>query len=56
MALQPGERIDHYTIVQKLGHGGMSQVYLADDSVQQRVVVLIVAYVANLLPSFFATP
>ena len=40
MILQPGERIDHYTIVQKLGHGGMSEVYLANDAVGQREVVL----------------
>jgi serine/threonine-protein kinase len=40
MILQPSDRIDHYTIVQKLGHGGMSEVYLANDAVQQRAVVL----------------
>ena len=38
MTLQPGERIDHYTIVQKLGHGGMSEVYRAQDG--EREVVL----------------
>src|SRR5262249_21033291 len=40
MTLQPGDRIDHYTIVQKLGHGGMSEVYLANDAARQRQVVL----------------
>ncbi len=40
MTLQPGDQIDHYTIVQKLGHGGMSEVYLANDAVQRREVVL----------------
>jgi serine/threonine protein kinase len=40
MTLQPGERIDHYTIVQKLGHGGMSEVYLAQDNQRPREVVL----------------
>jgi len=40
MILQPGERIDHYTIVHKLGHGGMSEVYLAQDNQHPRAVVL----------------
>src|SRR5215470_12161849 len=40
MTLQPGDRIDSYTIVQKLGHGGMSEVYRANDTEQQRDVVL----------------
>ena len=40
MNLQPSDRIDHYTIVHKLGHGGMSEVYLANDGQQQREVVL----------------
>lgn len=40
MMLQPGERIDRYTVVHKLGHGGMSEVYLAHDPQHQREVVL----------------
>jgi len=40
MALQPGERVDQYTIVQKLGHGGMSEVYRARDGELGREVVL----------------
>jgi eukaryotic-like serine/threonine-protein kinase len=40
MTLQPGDRIDHYTVMQKLGHGGMSEVYHAQDSQRQREVVL----------------
>lgn len=40
MNLQPGDRIDHYTIVHKLGHGGMSEVYLANDAAEPRAVVL----------------
>ncbi len=40
MALQPGDRIDQYVIVQRLGHGGMSEVYLASDAEHQRQVVL----------------
>jgi len=40
MALQSGERIDQYTIVQKLGHGGMSEVYRARDGELEREVVL----------------
>src|SRR6266540_3648296 len=44
MTLQPADRIDHYTIVQKLSHGGMSEVYLANDAVQRREVVLKFPY------------
>src|SRR6266545_2340276 len=40
MTLQAGDRINHYTVVQKLGHGGMSEVYLASDGERQRQVVL----------------
>jgi len=40
MILQPGDRIDNYTIVRKLGQGGMSEVYLAQDGQRQREVVL----------------
>lgn len=35
-----GTQIDHYEIIQKLGHGGMSYVYLALDQEDQRRVVL----------------
>lgn len=35
-----GTQIDHYEIIQKLGHGGMSHVYLALDQEDQRRVVL----------------
>src|SRR5689334_16779447 len=40
MTLQPGERVGAYTIVHKLGHGGMSEVYLASDEQHRREVVL----------------
>ena len=40
MRLQAGERISHYTVKQELGHGGMSQVYLAHDDKNDREVVL----------------
>ena len=40
MTLQPGEVIDQYTIMHKLGHGGMSEVYLAQDNQHRREVVL----------------
>jgi len=40
MMLQHGEKIDQYTILNKLGQGGMSDVYLAQDDSMQRQVVL----------------
>jgi len=36
----PGVQVDHYEIVRQLGHGGMSQVYLANDVHTQQIVVL----------------
>ena len=35
-----GSQIDHYEIIRQLGHGGMSRVYLASDTHDQRQVVL----------------
>jgi len=40
MKLKEGECIGNYTIVRELGHGGMSQVYLAHDKIHDRDVVL----------------
>lgn len=40
MLYTSGTQIDHYEIIQKLGHGGMSHVYLALDQEDQRRVVL----------------
>lgn len=40
MKLQAGEIISHYTVIKELGHGGMSQVYLARDDKHDREVVL----------------
>ncbi len=40
MSLHTGERIDHFTVLDKLGHGGMSEVYHARDDQNQREVVL----------------
>ena len=39
-AYAPGAHIDHYEIIRMLGHGGMNNVYLAHDSIQQETVVL----------------
>src|SRR5258708_32541066 len=36
----PGTRIDHYEIIQLLGHGGMNRVYLAEDVLNKQKVVL----------------
>lgn len=40
MRLQDGETVGHYTVIRELGHGGMSQVYLARDDRLCRDVVL----------------
>jgi serine/threonine-protein kinase len=36
----PGKIIDHYEIIQMLGHGGMNHVYLARDILDEQKVVL----------------
>jgi eukaryotic-like serine/threonine-protein kinase len=40
MKLQEGEHVGSYTAIRELGHGGMSQVYLAHDVAHDRDVVL----------------
>jgi serine/threonine-protein kinase len=40
MKLQEGEHVGGYTVIRELGHGGMSQVYLARDPAHERDVVL----------------
>jgi serine/threonine-protein kinase len=35
-----GTRIDHYQIIRQLGHGGMNNVYLAQDTLNEEKVVL----------------
>jgi eukaryotic-like serine/threonine-protein kinase len=36
----PGTHVDHYEIIRMLGHGGMNNVYLAQDLLSQQKVVL----------------
>jgi serine/threonine-protein kinase len=40
MRLKAGEQVSHYTVLSKLGQGGMSEVYLARDEANGREVVL----------------
>lgn len=38
--LNPGQMIAHFKVVKKLGEGGMSEVYLAEDQKLNRQVAL----------------
>ena len=38
--LTAGTKISHYTIISKIGAGGMGEVYLAEDSTLKRKVAL----------------
>ena len=40
MQLEPGQQIGRYLVIRTLGHGGMSNVYLARDTQEERDVVL----------------
>ncbi len=35
-----GETISHYKVLEKIGEGGMSEVYLAEDSRLDRVLIV----------------
>src|SRR5258705_1349869 len=48
MSLSPNSSLAHYTIISKIGAGGMGEVYLAEDSRLQRKVAL------KILPSEMA--
>ena len=48
--LQPGDLVGHYTVVSKIGSGGMGEVYLAEDGKLGRRVAI------KLLPDDFVEP